>query len=289
MDGGPWGDVWEVLRDRDTRAAVAATFDAWEADVQADRIDRVTALWLRLAAEPPSRDPVARVAQYLWLQARSAGTIPVWWNPERDRWESPSGSRVGTSALAPRSDGDLGRQAGSRKVGAAHQKRPKGDGPSVPASTRRPACGPGPAYQASSGVEAVHQRGVGRQKSPGCRGVMAPGTIARRIRALDAVPWDRVDVLRGRVEEVEPIPGSAVYFDPPYLHAPRYALLFPRSEVLAVATRHAAARCQVVVSEGEPLPLPGWRSSRLPGSVREWITCSWGGAMAEQLTLAEVA
>ncbi len=293
VDAGPWGEVWDLLREREARQAVAATLDAWDREVASDRPALVTALWLRLAEHPPADDPCERVAQYLWLQARSAGSIPVWWSGER--WESPSGSRTGASALAPRGSRENGpahaRLEDDRALGAAH--------PKAPLSRRRGACGEGPAYPASSRstrggravpkgvptVERAHERGVGRQKQPGCRGVMAPATIARRIRALDAIDWSRVEVRRCSVQDVDPIPGATVYFDPPYQGAPRYAVLFPRAEVLDVSRRWAAAGCRVAVSEGEPLPLDGWASSALPRSAREYVTTSWGARLAEQGSL----
>ena len=87
VDAGPWGDVWSVLRDRRARLDVAGILAGWQGRDPAD-------IWRDLVARPPEVEPPARVAQYLWLQARSAGTIPIWWSSEHGRWESPSGSRT---------------------------------------------------------------------------------------------------------------------------------------------------------------------------------------------------
>jgi hypothetical protein len=105
------------------------------------------------------------------------------------------------------------------------------------------------------------------------------------VLALDAVPWERVGVIHGDVRDVEPVPGSRVLLDPPYLGCPRYAVLLPRADVIAVAQRHAAAGALVVVCEKEPLPLPGWTSRRLSSRKPEWITSSQGIRLEEQLPL----
>jgi len=68
VDAGPWGETWKTLRDADARREVAALFDRWESSGE-----RPNTLWSRLVAVPPYEDPVDRAAQYLWLQARSAG------------------------------------------------------------------------------------------------------------------------------------------------------------------------------------------------------------------------
>jgi hypothetical protein len=86
VDAGPWGDVWSVLRVREHRARAAELLESWDDEPAPD-------LWARLVEQPPALDlPWFRAAQFLWLQARSAGTIPVWWSGTR--WESPTGSRT---------------------------------------------------------------------------------------------------------------------------------------------------------------------------------------------------
>lgn len=124
------------------------------------------------------------------------------------------------------------------------------------------------------------------------RGIVRIATIAERIAALDAIDWQRVRVVHGSAVYVEPVPGSTVYIDPPYLGAPRYAAMLSRDSVIDIATQHArVARC-VVVSEASPLPIPGWRAMPLRqwGCKSEWITC-WGdvGQAPEQLALEACA
>jgi len=260
VDAGPWGDVWSSLREPETRRGVAQAFDFW------DRRDLVD-LWAWLSSTPPTTtDPVFRVAQFLWLQARSAGTIPVWWSADRGRWESPTGSRTE----------------------AAHFR---GGSPLVAREKGRASRLEGPAYQAE-GLERrrATRGGAAAQKGYGCRGIQRPGTIARRIRDLDALAWERLEVVHGDCRSVEPIPDSVVYLDPPYLGCPRYAALLPRSDVLDLARRWAEACARVLVSEAEPLDLPGWTSRWLSGRKPEALTGSWPFTVEQQLGLfAEAA
>lgn len=86
----------------------------------------------------------------------------------------------------------------------------------------------------------------------------------------ETLAWDRVQVVHGRVQDLTPIPGSFVLLDPPYLGAPRYAVLFPRAEVLRVALSWAEVAERVLVCEGQALPLKGWTS--WPIAAREWVT-----------------
>lgn len=259
VDAGPWGDAWASLRSAETRCDVADMLETWACHDLED-------LWRRLVAEPPSPDAPLRVAQFLWLQARSAGCIPVWWSGER--WESPTGSRTeaahtrGGAALANREKG-----YGSREVGAPNQRGSRGDGP---------------AYQAGGVAKRRAERG-GAAAPKGCRGIQIPTTIARRLRALDALPWDRIEVVHGDVRSVAPIPGARVYFDPPYHLAPRYAALLPRADVVAVAQRWADNGCRVAVSEREAIEIPDWTARRL--ADREIVTASWPIRLPEQLGL----
>lgn len=88
VDAGPWGDVWETLSTREGRVSVVERLLV----LDTAPLDE---LWPRLVEVPPHETNAGiRVAQYLCLQARSAGTIPIWWSPERARWESPTGSRT---------------------------------------------------------------------------------------------------------------------------------------------------------------------------------------------------
>jgi hypothetical protein len=242
VDAGPWGDVWTVLQDEFHRARVAQLLEVWA-------LEDVSALWERLVSRAPPADPAERVAQFLWLQARAAGTIPIWWSAEHQRWRSPTGAvdAAASCDLASRTKGLPDR------VGRVSSK---GIAPSV-----------------------AGRRGWGS-------GRRTAGLIASRIRDLEVLPWDRIEVVHGDVREVAPIPGAVVILDPPYVGCPRYPVLFPRADVLEVAERHAAVS-RVVVCEAEPLPLDGWTSRRL--AEREWVTASWPIALPEQLDLWRAA
>lgn len=137
---------------------------------------------------------------------------------------------------------------------------------------------------------------VGRWSDPGLSKTEAAGipatdtfgavepqlpVLARRLRALDL--RGRMEARRMSAAEVVPVPGAHVYIDPPYQGTTGYnGHDLTRAEVCAIAERWAAAGCTVVVSEAEPVDLPGWRHVRLTdpqplmGRERqEWLTC-WG-------------
>lgn len=72
VDAGPWGRTWPTLvgeRGDD----VVRLLRQW-----ADDCDPFE-LWYELCASPEPVDDVEHAAAYLWLQARSASTTPVWW------------------------------------------------------------------------------------------------------------------------------------------------------------------------------------------------------------------
>lgn len=257
VDAGPWGDVWTHLCHREVRRDVVAEFVGWR-----DREPH--ALWAELVGKPPPTDAPARIAQYLWLQARSAGTIPIWWSIDRARWESATGSRTETAQ-------DRGGMAAAKR-GAGE----RADGPAYEAGGSR-------ALGATDAAGATAASARGKPTHRGCRGVQYPATLAARVRALDAVPWERVTVIAGDLRSVPPIPGADVYFDPPYLHCPRYAATCPRADVLAVALAWRDAGARVLVSEAEPLPLAGFHAE--PLTAREWLTGSFPFRLAHQFPL----
>lgn len=260
VDAGPWGETWRTLRDPHARREVATWFDRLDGEYTPN------GLWSTLVACRPFEDPIERAVQYLWLQARSAGTIPMWWSTARERWESPSGSRTERAHARGGIDAHGRVTTGGRR----HRTADIGE-PCVQGNTVRGTRG---------------GRAVGKPDHPGARGIQYPRTIAERVRALDRVDWSRVEVVVGDVRSVPPIPGARVLFDPPYLGAPRYAEVCPRVDVLGVAQRWASAGARVVVCEAEALPLAGWhaRPLRTVRGSREVVTCNWRPA-GEQLAL----
>ncbi len=276
VDAGPWGDVWSVLRDRDRRRTTAHMLRTWGSTMADPH-----ALWQRMVAlPPPAGDDEWRVAQYLWLQARSAGTIPIWWSPERSRWESPTGARTELAHERGGTDATLRTKPNSRKEG--------------------------PAYEAGmlSHRRSEGSRRIGRanQKSlvgyEGARGMLYPSTIADRIDALDTIDWSRVDVVHADVKTVEPDGTATVFIDPPYMNCPRYAAILIRTDLLAVVLRHANAGARVAISEGVDLrsELDGtWYAGRLSAKAarregkvitrEEWVTANFPISFREQLNL----
>lgn len=112
------------------------------------------------------------------------------------------------------------------------------------------------------------------------------GVVVRRLERLPDLRG-MIEVVHGRAESVEPscYPGAFVYLDPPYKGTTGYHDDLPREKVLELAQRWHAAGSPVVVSEAEPLPLPGWRhidigagrvGHRSTMQTAEWLTCSPG-------------
>lgn len=100
-DAGPWGWVWPVLLQRDSAQAVAKVLRRWGAEPDFDP----RALWARLAELPPAEDLPERVAQWLWLQGRAGGGVPVFWRDreltqgERDREGKPKLKKPGQKGI----------------------------------------------------------------------------------------------------------------------------------------------------------------------------------------------
>ena len=83
-------------------------------------------------------------------------------------------------------------------------------------------------------------------------------------------------------------PGTVAYMDPPYVGTTGYGHDLPRSEVVTLARRWAAAGAMVAISEAEPigdLVAEGWHAVRIDGERKgqartfskqkdEWLTLS---------------
>lgn len=89
-DAGPWGWVWPLLLAPTSAAEVARVLRSWAGEHPRD-------LWRRLVAQPPAEDLHERAAQWLWLQARSASGVPIWW----DGWRHVMGKTEGRTATQP--------------------------------------------------------------------------------------------------------------------------------------------------------------------------------------------
>lgn len=238
IDAGPWGDVWAVLASGQRGDVVKALKD-W-------RNRSLPALWEELSSTPPFSEPGKRVAQYLALQARVCGSLPVWWQADGSCFAM---SRKGyeTRAWQPAQQMHAARWAmGERREVVAMR-------------TKAPA-------------------------APHTGGMFHVDTLIERVEAVPADVLARLTVVHGDVRSVTPIPGARVLLDPPYVGAPLYAASMGREDVLALASRWAASADRVLVCEGEALPLDGWASWRL--ADREVVTAyGVASAPREQLVL----
>jgi hypothetical protein len=83
-------------------------------------------------------------------------------------------------------------------------------------------------------------------------------------------------------------PGTVAYMDPPYVGTKGYGHDLPRSEVVALARRWAAAGAMVAISEAEPiadLVAEGWHAVRIDGE-RKGQKRTFSRQQAEWLTLS---
>lgn len=278
----PGSGAWKItLSDASTIGGVTRIVLGPEGQRVADTLrewrgEDPRALWDRLREEGPPEDPARFAASWLWLQARAASGVPVWWrgielvsfngdgNGPYRAWQK--------SALAPREpelvsmDGHgrgpyLAWQATGRSAAAPQLVRADGEGP----PTQK-----------------------GRDVDGALGGIRSTVTIARRIEAMrTAMCGHKIEILGMRAEHCAGLLygdiGDAVaagirvvvYMDPPYQGATGYELKCPRDTVLGMAMDLRRAGAEVIVSEAEGLPLKGWHQVQLPSRRKpEWLTMS---------------
>lgn len=124
-DAGPWGWVWPLLLEPQAGRTVAGILRAWAKE-------HPRALWQRLVKAAPFEDRHEAAAQWLWLQARSASGVPIWWDGwregEKGRWEAMCGRGVPQKpgakgdSRAPRDRGEDKRWPAHRAQAEAWQK-----------------------------------------------------------------------------------------------------------------------------------------------------------------------
>lgn len=301
VDAGPWGDVWVTLTNSIQRARVVARLR------ELDGMGTLKELWPELVAESPSEDPARRVAQYLGVQARATNNLPVWWEPGHPAPEAPAatpGEEVGldTSTRGSYVISHPNNPAGPRRPARCKGIKPKRGAFVVPTKTYETAPWRTAAAQHSRVTSTQDNTQTGGDEGPaltlpigwtmpqsktdtglksakpkapggGDGGMKRVATLADRIERIPVEALYRIKVIHGKVQDVKPIPGAFVLFDPPYQGAPRYAEVLPRAEVLDVARAWSRVASRVVVCEGEPLPLDGWQTYRL--AAKEWVT-AWG-------------
>ena len=111
----------------------------------------------------------------------------------------------------------------------------------------------------------------------------------RTAEGFDAAPGDVPALIHPDARTIDPPalpPGTICYMDPSYVGTTGYAHDLPRSEVVALARRWAAAGATVAISEAEPIPelvAEGWFAVEITGErigqartfskqKREWVT-----------------
>lgn len=263
VDAGPWGWIWPLIFDERRAAQIGATLRGWEATADFDP----RALWGRLKDKPPLAHPAERAAQWLWLQARSASGVPVFWGPDLDEdgWrmgEELTKARRGTRTLAQVGGGWLQASGGERL--------------------------PKPAYSRDSWVRnrsrshaalmPIDDRGSDNRWTGG--GLVYPSTIAQRVEDIATVrkQWGGVlQVIHRDVRTVAPLEylePVTIYFDPPYRGRTGYGWTLSRADVVDIAERWADQGAVVAVSEAEPLDeLEEWHTVEL-AEGKEHLTMS---------------
>jgi hypothetical protein len=114
----------------------------------------------------------------------------------------------------------------------------------------------------------------------------APDAPAQGLLDLPTLPATITPDARSIEPGPDLPPGTVAYMDPPYVGTTGYGHDLPRSEVVALARRWAAAGATVAISEAEPiadLTAEGWHAVRVDGERRgqkrtfskqqaEWVT-----------------
>lgn len=289
-DGGPWGWVWPVLLDPTMAAEVAA-----ELRSVADEDPRE--LWEALAAWPVARSVATRAAQWIWLQARAASSVPVW--HDGGAWVfCRSERRAGVRPVCQRGLG--GREAVGMQYPSVAAARVEtiqaavawlvlqaGNARGKPVAVRADGAWQTDGY--------AHLSDLARRRGFTAR--LQPALLSERVAALEAMSSQSVSVWSGRVEDLHPEGDhsrTVVTIDPPYRGATGYALDLERPSVVGVALRWAACGAAVLVCEAEPvaeLVAQGWRTYDVgafgrSGAKPEWVTMS---RPAEPVALARLA
>lgn len=204
-DASWWGWVWPVLLDEVQGPAVSEILRSWRGEDPRE-------LWFRLRDEGPAQDVRERAAGLLWLQARAASGVPVWWEEEMAvKWDRTRTSHVGpanqthaselvqdggyksggrcTRSLFPATSKGFGRllQHASTQIDEAGQRQAPEprllgcDGRGVPreAGTRTTRQERLLAYGGGCGNYEAGSKGL-----TGAGGIVDPGTVARRLDSM---------------------------------------------------------------------------------------------------------
>lgn len=128
-------------------------------------------------------------------------------------------------------------------------------------------------------------QGIGVQTAMGLPSTQRFGGVKPQLPAyiarLQALDVSRIEGVHGSATEVEPIPGSLCYIDPPYKGTTGYhkGIDLTREQVEEIAIAWAQAG-KVAISEGEPVlwdavPIGGSHRSAMSKARTEWLSRSW--------------
>lgn len=272
-DASWWGWVWPAVLDPITGPRVSEVLRSW-------RGEDPRALWFRLRDAGPAEDLAERAAGLLWLQARAASGVPVWW--EGGDVVSMNGDGNGPYRAWQKQGGETLVQWASTRIDDAGQTR----------TATRPNAGKGFNAAGAGGIvnpgtvadrlDAVRLVCDHRVPGPAAEGGIArpEGVAARLDRVRSRRPpvevhhADALDLVRGLAYALG---GCGRYFlDPPYLGCTGYPAECPRERVLQVADECARHGGRVVLSEAVDLSTdlgPGWTAVQLKRGKRpEWVT-----------------
>lgn len=264
-DASWWGWVWPLCLSAETGPLISERLRSW-------RGEDPRALWFRLRDAGPVGEPWEQAAALLWLQARAASGVPVWW---KGHLVSMDGHGRGPyPAWQATCQPKLLQHVTETRLDDAGQRN--ATEPRLIATTRGNGQAPGAPYAAG------HK---GKDVS-GSVGILDPGTIARRLDSIrwhaDRVPWEvhHLDAAE-LTAQFAPLlgPRARVYLDPPYKGCTGYPATMGRDQVLLLAETWARYRAPIVVSEAVSLASDlgsGWKDRCLRrGPKEEWVTY-WG-------------
>ncbi len=257
-DGSTIGRILPTLLHHQEHKRVGAILRGWEGEDP-------RGLWFRLRDEGPSEDPAYYAASWLWLQARAASGVPVWWS---------------NSGLVKQHRKGEGEERAYERANLAKWDRTRA-GNIGPANQSHAA---DPRLVMDNGARDACAKGV---NAAGAGGILSTVTLARRLSALwlgVAMDMPNCDLSHQEVtafsRDILPSIAKAtragwrvvVYLDPPYQGATGYELGCSREAVLSMALDYDRAGAIVAVSEAVALDLPGWQAVNLPARKPEVLT-----------------
>jgi hypothetical protein len=249
--------LWRCLLDPEIARAAAAKIRGWSEEEPRPLWDRLRARLSSGELSPPS---VEWAASRMWVERRTvpgAAAAPMAYNYLPPTNPDGQSKRWRPEAPAPRIEA-LAEWAASWSWVCGNSWRGELDGGWKPLPTNSP----------TTTCNITPERAAARIES-----TPTPGAVA----------------LNARAEEI-PVPADArgwlVYADPPYQGTTGYRCEWPRADVLEVARRWADAGASVMLSEAEPLDLPGWHHVEIT-ALRTGQARTFSKQQREFLTLSE--